>query len=970
MKKHLLLTITLMATFAGVFANPVNDSTAKAVGLNFLAFKVHSKNLGIISNLKLAYTAFDNSVTCFYVFNVDSTKGFVIVSADDNTKPILGYSDESNFDSTQIPIQLSEWLEGYTKQISAIIQNKLIANNDIKNKWQELKIPATKNKYQLFGNTTFGSPVISPLIQTKWDQDPIYNGSSGQYNALCPYDSINNARTITGCGATAMAQVMKFWNYPQKGYGFNSYTPKTNPYLGLQSVNFGNTTYQWSSMPLQLTSSSNSSQINSIATLMFHCGVSINMDYGVNESNSNVTGGKRYHPIDDALKTYFGYDTTLTSLWRSNYSDANWINIIENELNLKRPVLYRGSGTGGGHIFIADGYDNNNYLHFNWGWSGTSNGYFEIDSLNPGSLGAGGGTGGYNSGQIAIIGIKPSTNVVVNDIRLYTNVTPADTTIYYGDSLFINTNIVNRSTTTFSGDYCAALFDTASKFVDYVQILSNKTLKPNSHYTNGLTFSTTGRFNFIPGKYTIQIWYRPTGGNWLPVSDTLGYVNQAKLTILGDIFDSLELYAPLKTTPKILTQGLPDTISFNVVNRASKTFTGEFAAALYNLDGTFAQLIGTHIATSGLKTGYHYTNGITFYTSSINVQAGTYLLLIEDSVTNGYWRLTGSGKYTNPILVSVQPPALAPDVYEPNDYISQSYLLPLTFTNNLGYTNTIGSNINVGSDNDFYKIKLPKGYNYKINPILNSQSYSSNSNIYSLNGIFSMSYDSINWTGTYQDTLPLPINAKGGQTIFFHVAPYFQGLTGTYLLEINLTRAAVTPVQLEYFSAREKNQDVLLNWQTATELNTSHFNVQHSTNGTSFTNIGNVKAIGSGANGYSFTDSNPTDGINYYRLQSIDKDGSFSYSKVISASLTTHNSSFISIFPNPARDFTTIIFSQMVDKATIAVYDITGKAIITQSLNGSTNSYKLNTQTLTNGVYVIKVNTATGSYNEKLLINK
>jgi len=954
--KHLASLILAIIAFVGVFANPVDDSTAKTVGLNFLAFKVNSQKLGIVSDLKLAYKASDeNANTCFYVFNTTSAKGFVIVSADDNAKPILGYSDESNFDTARMPIQLKEWLGGYSKQISSIIKNKIIATDDIKSKWQELKTPPSRRQFEEFGITTFGTPVVGPLIQTTWDQSPDWL-TTGQYNALCPYDSVNKGRSVTGCVATAMAQVMKYWNYPTKGVGFHSYTPK-NSYLGLQSVNFGNTSYQWGSMPLQLTSTSTNNQINAVATLMYHCGVSVNMNYSSNESGAWVTtdGGKHTYCAENALKDYFDYDTSLQGLARIDYSDSAWLSIIETELNSKRPVIYTGQGTGGGHCFVADGYENNNLIHFNWGWSGLDDGYFEIDSLNPESLGTGGGDGGFNSGQVAIIGIQPSQNKVINDIRLYTNVTPSDTTISYGDSLFIHTNVVNRSTTTFSGDYCAALFDTASKFVDYIQILSAKTLKPGNHYTNGLTFSTINRLNFVPGTYTIQILYRPTGGNWLPVSDTLGYVNKASLTILGDLYDSLEMYAPLKTTPTILTQGMPDTVSFNVVNRASTTFTGEFAAALYNLDGTFAQLIGTHTTTSGLKTGYHYTNGITFYTNSINVQPGTYLLLIEDSVSNGYWRLTGCGKYTNPVIVSVQPAALAPDVYEPNNNISQSYLLKLNFTNNLGYANTAGSNINVGTDNDFYKIKLPKGYNYTISPILNNESYSRTDSIYSLNGIFSMSVDSVNWSGTYQDTLPQPIIVQGGQTIFFHVAPYFEGLTGTYLLEVNVSRTSTVPVTLNSFEAEQKNQDVLLNWQTTTELNTSHFIIQHSTDGNSFKDIGNVKAIGSGANSYNFTDTHPAIGINYYRLESVDKDGASTFSKVVSCELSVVSKQ-ITVYPNPAKSSVTVRGSHI---ASVQVIDNMGRVVKVVSLKDATNPV-LSVSNLPRGVYHLRVQTSDG----------
>jgi len=952
MKSLVTLTFLLFTSIA-CFANPVGDSTAKVVASNFLISRVNSKTLSAGSDLKLVYTAKNSGITCFYVFNVVSTKGFVMVSADDAAKPILGYSDESDFDTTHIPIQVSEWFGGYTKQLTYIISNKLEATDAIKNNWQELKVPGLRTKYKLFGTGT--PPFVGPLLQTKWDQSPNWL-TTGQYNALCPYDSINNDRTVTGCTATAMAQVMKYWNYPNKGVGFNLYTPTSNPYLGLQSANFGNTIYKWSSMPLTLSSSSSTTQTNAVATLMYHCGVSVNMDYGVASvggSGAPVVGNG--NTSEFAFKNYFGYDSSLIGILRKKYTSSQWLSLIKNEFDAKRPVIYVGFGKGGGHCFVADGYDNNNYLHFNWGWSGIYNGYFEIDSLNPEGVGTGGGDGGYNSGQQAIIGIKPTTSKVINDIRLYANVSPADTTIYYGDSIIVTTNIANRSTTTFSGDYCAALFDTASKFVDYIQTISSKTLKPNSHYLNPLIFSTNQRFNIVPGKYKVEIFYRPTGGNWLPVSDTLGYVNSTSLTIVGDIFDSLVLFAPLKTTPTLLTQGQPDTFSFNVVNRASTAFTGQFAAALYNLDGSFGQLIGRRTVTNPLKTGFHYTNPVTFISSSITVQPGTYLLLVEDSVTNGYWRLTGCGKYTNPIVVSVQAPVQFPDRYEQNDSISKSYLLPITFTNNFGYGSTAGSNINVGTDNDFYKIKLPKGYNYTISPVLNNQSYSRTDSLYSANAIFSMSYDSINWTGTYQDTLQQPITAKGGQTIYFHVAPYFQGQKGTYLLEINVTRTAITPVSLSNIHAVQQNKDIAINWHTSTELNTANFIIQHSTDGSSFTTIGNVKAIGNGANEYSFTDTHPTVGTNYYRLESVDKDGASTFSKVVSAEIVDNRYEIV-VVPNPVKSVATIKGNHI---ALVQVIDNIGRVVKTVSLKDATNP-TLSVSGLPTGVYHLRVQTTDG----------
>jgi len=176
------------------------------------------------------------------------------------------------------------------------------------------------------------------------------------------------------------------------------------------------------------------------------------------------------------------------------------------------------------------------------------------------------------------------------------------------------------------------------------------------------------------------------------------------------------------------------------------------------------------------------------------------------------------------------------------------------------------------------------------------------------------------------------------------------------------------PLSLIEFIATNKESCININWQTASEINTENFIIQRSTNGNSYTDIGTLQSVGNGANNYQFIDRNPENGINFYRLQSVDKDGSSSYSKIVS--LKFGNKQSFSIVPNPAKDFATISFNKLVDKATIAVCDMAGKQVITKSLNEKANSYKLNTQSLKSGLYVIKVNTATGSYNEKLLINK
>jgi hypothetical protein len=176
------------------------------------------------------------------------------------------------------------------------------------------------------------------------------------------------------------------------------------------------------------------------------------------------------------------------------------------------------------------------------------------------------------------------------------------------------------------------------------------------------------------------------------------------------------------------------------------------------------------------------------------------------------------------------------------------------------------------------------------------------------------------------------------------------------------------PLTLTNFSATAINQNIKTIWQTASEQNTSHFNIQNSSDGIAFSKIGTISAVGSGANNYSFIDEHPNYGINYYRLQSMDKDGSFVYSKTVS--VTINDKRYFSIVPNPARDFATINFSKPVENTSVRVYDITGKPLMVNAVPRNTTSYKLNVQSLPNGFYIIHVNTPAANYTEKLLINK
>jgi hypothetical protein len=380
MKKLLLSLVTLFSLNA--FAKPVDVPTAQRAAYNFIKSKVSPRELQNAATLELVYTSQKGAVNNFYVFNVGNT-GFVMISADDQVVPVFGYSTEAGFDAQKIPTNTKTWLDNYANEIAYVVENNLPASAAISENWTNLLSTEQSNS----GNK---STAVTPLLTTKWGQDPYVND-------LCPLDIPTNSRSVSGCVATAMVQIMKYWNYPTQGIGSYSYTHWD---YGLLQANFGATTYQWNSMP-NIVSSAN----NAVATLMYHAGVSVNMNYSPSGSGAYVVSAMGPQSAENALKTYFGYDPSLKAEFR-NGTQA-WIQTLKTEINNSRPVLYAGFGSSGGHAWIADGYDNNDFFHINWGWSGMSDGYFLVDNMNPPALGQGGGSGGFYNNQHAIIGIKP-----------------------------------------------------------------------------------------------------------------------------------------------------------------------------------------------------------------------------------------------------------------------------------------------------------------------------------------------------------------------------------------------------------------------------------------------------------------------------------------------------------------------------------------------------------------------------------
>ena len=372
-------------------ASPITIEQAQQEAAQFvLKKKKEQLKLNVAKRANKTLKASSNDAA-FYIFNVGNNQGFVIISGDDRTNPILGYSDEGYFDDNNVPINMKAWLEDYAQQIS---QLDLVEPSILKS---ALAAPKSENVVDTRNS-------IAPLLTTKWDQArPYWDKCPQVQNEDGEYES-----SYTGCVATAMSQIMKYYNYPaqttqvipsyQYGYG----TGNMGEYITQTTEDLPVTTFDWAHMLDSYNGSEDQVYTDAVATLMLYVGHAAHMTYALTAS------GTTDPYIPKAFNNYFDYNAQL--VYRSDYDQQAWEDMVYQELVAGRPMVYNGrAGSGGGHSFVCDGYEMGDYYHINWGWGGLGNGYFQLAIMNPHAAGIGASSSaeGYNIDQTAIIGITP-----------------------------------------------------------------------------------------------------------------------------------------------------------------------------------------------------------------------------------------------------------------------------------------------------------------------------------------------------------------------------------------------------------------------------------------------------------------------------------------------------------------------------------------------------------------------------------
>ena len=364
--------MSLLALILGVGmvnARPVNVSQAKYVGQQFVQANFEQSRQS--ADLTLVYTGTSTrGEVCFYVFNVGND-GFVMVSADDVYRPIIGFSDEGAFDAENINPELAYMLGELMDARSGKLTG--VATPDVAAEWE-----LVMNRGTLLSRN--GGRGNTYLVQTKWNQDY-------PYNYYCPTATGGSGgRVYAGCVACAMSQMMKYWNHPLQGQGSHSYYYGGGNY----SANFGNTTYDWDNMPISINSNSPQEQIDAVATLMYHCAVSVDMMWSVNGSGAYSTD------VPGAIAQYFRYTNAATYQNRDNFTYQNWANKLKESFDMGWPLYYSGQSPDGGHAFVCDGYNDADLYHYNWGWGGSGDGWFDFDEID------------YNTSDGAIFNYVPA----------------------------------------------------------------------------------------------------------------------------------------------------------------------------------------------------------------------------------------------------------------------------------------------------------------------------------------------------------------------------------------------------------------------------------------------------------------------------------------------------------------------------------------------------------------------------------
>ena len=478
-----LLLIIGLALACTAWAGPITESQAKAVAENFLASHGTIVPRLITAHKAPRMNAGATGQSAFYVFNGDrSNSGFIIVAGDDRVPAVLGYSDHGTFDANDVPPAMQEWLDGYTAQIEALDNGAQVA------------VPLR------------AEPPISPLVKANWSQN-------NPYNILLPILSTGK-HAYAGCVATAMAQVMHYWQWPARPTSaIPAYTSST---LSFDMPELPVVDFDWDAMQnTYQTTDTTSANAIAAATLTLYCAQAMEMDFKTTSSGATTTR------IPMRMAQYYDYKNGH-AISRSGYTSQEWADALYSELAAARPVIFSGHKASSGHAFICDGYDGEGRFHINWGWNGQSNGYFLLNVLNPDLQGTGSASGayGYIYNQAAVVGLEPGVETSSEVMFTVTNVTLNSLTtsrlsIYDDFTAVISGQFYNYTSHVFAADFGWGLYQD-STLIDVIYNTYTSSSTPGKYFNLKEKEMTFGS-GLTSGTYRIvSICSEREANNWKP----------------------------------------------------------------------------------------------------------------------------------------------------------------------------------------------------------------------------------------------------------------------------------------------------------------------------------------------------------------------------------------------------------------------------------------------------------------------
>ncbi|MCQ2345885.1 MAG: C10 family peptidase [Paludibacteraceae bacterium] len=643
MKKLTLCAVCLSACFAALFAAPRTPQQALYEAELFARQDASPmRRMAMSAPMKLAYTAVQpvSGQPAYYVFNRGQNAGFVIVAADDCTETVIAYADEGTFVSENMPDNVAYWMQ----RIAASVEQNA----------QRPVNPLLKTPKRQKANFT---PILLS-VQTRWNQ-------GYPYNIQCPMDGDYNS--VTGCVATACAQVMKFYNWPVTGTGSHSYYwdgGEEGPAQTL-SANFGATTYDWTNMLNTYNSTATSTQQTAVATLMSHCGIACEMGYSASGS------GAFTEDMAQALYTYFGYDSAVQVIRKDYMTAPAFLDIIYDELQAGRPMLMDGATVNNeGHCFVCDGIDADGLVHINWGWGGSCDAYFNVNNLDPYDQGIGGAASGmaFTEDVSLFRGIRPAQGgrprptVVADNISL-NYMRMAKTTL----PRFTATRFMNYGVGDWSGRFVLAVYQNGALVGTYTDDVYDFSLG-RWYYTSSyfiepdLSSLPAGQYDAMlgvtmagqSGCYPIYLWNHGEQHYDLTVTnDSLIFVNQQSEEDYSRFeYTDLSAYAyPDNTLTGSYRWNLQfETANFwNGGNNDGVLMFGIYTSSPYSIAGTYRYASSTDPGSMALVKIFSGNNS--YYTEMSGSDGELTLVAQADGTYKAFFQYTvNGGEYQDTVV--------------------------------------------------------------------------------------------------------------------------------------------------------------------------------------------------------------------------------------------------------------------------------------------------------------------------------